>query len=345
MKSAVVSLSVLLIIALASAQASADNWGLDKSEISSGPDFAKSKAICRKLGDPAPPATDEPTPAQVKALKGCDSEKLYYGEGAAPDYVKARLCAFIEASGADDQVFGGSTILMQVYANGFGARRNLDLAMAYACQIDGAPAESNGRVLHIQALKTKPGPFDFCDDITSGLAEGYCQSRISDQQAVGREARLEAMRDRLSPAAQALFGPMKKAFDTFVNAHGDGEVDMSGTARAAEDIEEQDRVRDQFSKELDHLLAGHWPPATAADTKVADLQLNLTYHKALAWAAGKKNTTTVRAADIRTAQRAWLVYRDAFLRFAAAASPALSRDAVLTRLTKLRTGQLEEAVD
>ena len=37
--------------------------------------------------------------------------------------------------------------------------RNLEIATAYAGQIVGAPAESDGRVLHLQALKAKPGRF------------------------------------------------------------------------------------------------------------------------------------------------------------------------------------------
>jgi hypothetical protein len=31
-------------------------------------------------------------------------------------------------------------MFMQIYANGLGVPRNLDLATAYACQIEGAPA-------------------------------------------------------------------------------------------------------------------------------------------------------------------------------------------------------------
>jgi uncharacterized protein YecT (DUF1311 family) len=70
--------------------------------------------------------------------------------------------------------------------------------------------------------------------------------------------------------------------------------------------------------------------------------LNVSYRKALAFAAGKDNFSTVKADDIRKAQRAWLAYRDAFRPFAAAAAPHVSPDAVLTRLTNLRTAELDE---
>ncbi len=266
---------------------------------------------------------------------------MYYGQGLKADFRKARLCALIEAGDADNQVFGGSTILMQIYANGLGVARNPDLATAYACQIESAAAESDGRVLHMQALKTKPEHVDYCDDITSGLAEGFCQSRASSKAAVGRDAKLHALAAGLSPAARPLYPLTKTAFDAFVDAHVRGEVDLSGTARAAQEFQEEDKVRDQFEKDLRRLLAGQWPPASAQDAQTADAQLNASYRKALAFAAGKDNFSTVKADDIRKAQRTWLAYRDVFPPFAAAAAPNVAPAAVLTRLTKLRTAQLD----
>ena len=323
-----------------------ENWADERSALTSGPQYARSKATCRRLGEPRPPAGDRPTAAQTRALKGCDSEKLYYGEGARPDYVSARQCAFVDYDTTDDtEVFGGSTILMQVYANGLGVGRNLDLATAYACGIEGAPAEIDGRVTHLQDLKAKPSPkrFDYCDDITSGLAEGYCQSRASTKTAVGRDARLKALQARLPPAARALYGPVRKAFDIFVDAHGEGEVDLSGTARAAIETQEEDAVRDQFVRDLQRLLGGGWPRAT--DAAAADAALNASYRAALAANARSDVGGMISAEGVRKAQRAWLVLRDAYVRFAAAAAPATPRDAVLARLTRLRTAQLDALTD
>ena len=126
------------------------------------PGEGPSAAVCKRLEDRAPPAADRPTPAQARALKDCDSEALYYGEKGPPDFVKARLCAFQEddegkGDSRTEDVFAGQTILMQLYANGLGGvKRDLDQATAYACAIDGAPAEVDGRVQHLQALKTRP---------------------------------------------------------------------------------------------------------------------------------------------------------------------------------------------
>jgi uncharacterized protein YecT (DUF1311 family) len=327
------ALAVTAIPAVAFTQMSSPNW--DSTD-------ARIKAICHRIGAPKPPAADRPTPAQVAALKGCNAEKLYYGEGIKPDYAKARQCAFAQIqNGEGDRSFSGEAMLMQLYANGFGVARNPDLATAYACCIDGAPAENDGRVQHLQALKTKPGPFDYCDDITSGLAQGECQARHSNQIAAGRDSRLAALAGGFPPAARPLYAAMRQRFDAFVEAHGDGEVDLTGTARAALVIEEQDSVRGQFLKDLDRLRAGSWPAASASDAANADAQLNASYRKALTWAAAKDNYSTVKGDDIRKAQRAWLAYRDAYLRFAALAAPGVTKEAVLARLTRLRTAQLD----
>jgi hypothetical protein len=335
-------LKVSLVAAMLAASGLAQdhrNWG-DADEWSKDPQFAPSKEICRRLGAPRPPARDLPTAAQAKALKGCDSEKLYYGHGGKPDYVRARQCAMIEAQGSDDLAFGGSTILMQVYANGLGVARNPDLATAYGCRVWGAPMELRGRIAHLQQLKTKPETdFDVCDDITSGMMMGQCAGRASRGAAVERDARLKAMVARLPAPAARLYPEMRRAFDAFLDAHGTGEVDLSGTARGAFVAEEQDKVLDQLALDLGRLADGRWPPATAAEARAADAQLNASYRKALTWAAGK-TYTTIKPEDIRNAQRAWLAYRDAFARFAAASGKA-GGDAVLARLTRLRTAQLD----
>ena len=334
------------LLAILALLAGPENWADEHSALTAGPQFARTKGICRKLGEPRPPAGDRPTPAQTRALKGCDSEKLYYGEGVRPDYVRARQCAFVEADTTDDtEVFGGSTILMQVYANGLGVHRDLDLATAYACGIEGAPAESDGRVAHLQALKAQPSAkrFDYCDDITSGLAEGFCQSRASTKSAVGRDARVKALTARLPAPAVAAYASMKRAFDAFLDAHGDGETDLSGTARAAIEMQEEDAVKDQFARDLARLLGGGWLRAT--DAPVADAALNASYRKALAANQKPDIGGEVTADGVRKAQRAWLAYRDAFVRFAAAAAPTVPREAVLARLTRLRTAQLDALVN
>jgi hypothetical protein len=322
------------------AAASAQDWSDNKDEISSG--YTESKAICRGVRNREPPAADRPDARAAAALRDCDSETLYYGIGAGPDPVRARQCAFLEMRKEPDTgVFAGRTMLMTIYANGVGAGRDLDLATHLACGLDGAPAEMDGRVRHLAGLKAKGWTgrdFDFCNDITSGLAMGYCASHQADMARPVREARIARLTGGWSANEKQAFAALQRAHAAFVDAHGSGEVDMSGTARAAMEIEAEESARDAFVGLLQRLAAGRAPVFTRAQFAAADARLNTAYRKALAEAGPDSGTVTKEA--IRDAQRAWLRYRDACLAFAAVKFPAVTRDSLATWLTEQRTKML-----
>jgi uncharacterized protein YecT (DUF1311 family) len=323
------------------AAASAQDWSANKDEITS--DYTESKAICRGLLDREPPAADRPDARTAASLEGCDSEKLYYGIGMKADPVRARQCAFLEMRNEPDEgVFAGRTMLMTIYANGVGAKRDLDVATHLACGLEGAPAEVDGRVRHLAGLKAKgrtDRPFDFCDDITSGLAMGYCADHAAGMAAPVREARIAQLASGLTAPQGQAFAALRRAHTAFVDAHGGGEIDMSGTARAAMEIEAEEGARDELPDLLQRLAAGRVPAATPAQFAAADAKLNAAYRKALAEAGPDNGTVTKEG--IRAAQRAWLRYRDAFLAFATIKFPQVSRDSVAAWLTQKRTKMLE----
>ena len=89
----------------AAVPAAAANWADDKSFSNS--EYAQSKAICRSLKGLSLPATDGPDRAAAEALKGCSSEKLYYGIGMPPDPERARQCAYLERTARDGGGFSG----------------------------------------------------------------------------------------------------------------------------------------------------------------------------------------------------------------------------------------------
>jgi uncharacterized protein YecT (DUF1311 family) len=338
-------MSALALGLCAVAAASAQDWSENKDELTSG--MTESKAICRGVLHREPPAADRPDARTAAALKGCDSEKLYYGIGMKADPVRARQCAFLEMQKEPDEgVFAGRTMLMTIYANGVGAKRDLDVATHLACGLDGAPAEVDGRVTHLAELKTKGWTghdFDFCDDITSGLAEGYCTDHRATMAAPVREAKIAALASGFDPGQKQAFEALRRAHAAFVEAHGSGEVDMSGTARAAMEIEAEEAARDAFLDALQRLSTGRAPAFTHAQFVAADAKLNKTYREALAQAGPADSVGAVQKEGIRDAQRAWLRYRDAFLAFAALRYPQVSRDSLAAWLTEQRTKMLENS--
>lgn len=318
------------------------NWATDPE--ASDPDYAQSKAICRRLGAPVIPAADRPDAQDAATLKGCNSEALYYGEGVATDFVKARQCAILEDQrGDDDDTFSGKTILLQVYANGQGTARNIPLATAIACSIQAPIGGNNELVLGLQKLAEKPVHFDICDNIMVTYDIGTCVARDSVIAGYARDRKIADVLHRLRPASASLFPDLRTAFNAFAQAHADNEVDMSGTERAYTVIGEHDRERDQFLTDLTRLADGQWLRASHADALAADAALNRSYKKGLdACAVSDNNYSTVTASGVRSTQRTWIVYRDAYVRFAAIAAPNVPQDAILARLTKLRTAELDD---
>jgi hypothetical protein len=319
------------------------DWGTANDEWSSGGDYAESKALCRSLKGHEPPAADRPDAATAASLNGCDSEALYYGIGVAADPVKARQCAFLEMGSEDEAVFGGRTMLMTVYANGRGAKRDLDVAIHLACGIEGAPMESHGRVTHLAELKGQSRPeedFNFCDDVTSGLAMGYCASHQERIDGAKRDSEIARLKAGWTPAEKQAFERLRQAHAAYVEAHGEGEVDLSGTARGAMVVEAEEALRDEFVALLRDLVAGHYPRYDAGGYRAADAKLNAAYRKLMADTQPVDAPGGVTREGILAAQRVWLRYRDAFLAFAAVKFPKADRDSLAAWLTDKRTAML-----
>ncbi|HEY0311905.1 MAG TPA: lysozyme inhibitor LprI family protein [Allosphingosinicella sp.] len=330
------ALAFALSASLAAGPAQRYDWGDAKDEY--GADYAASKALCRQVREREPPAADRPNAAQAQALKGCDSEKLYYGIGVKADPVKARQCAFLEAEAGDVSVFGGRTMLMMVYANGRGAARNTDVAIHLACGIEGAPAESHGRVTHLAARRGKAGAadFDYCDDITSGLAGGYCAAHEENVAGAKREAAYVLLVAGWTPGQKQALARLRAAHEAFAEASGEGEVDHGGTLRAAMEIGAEQVLRDELLAMLRQLEARRAPNYGHARYVAADAALNAAYRKQLKSVEADAGAGAMTRQGIQSAQRAWLAYRDAFLAFAAVRYPAVPRESLATWLTLKR---------
>ena len=293
------------------------------------------------------PAQDLPDSATIAALKDCDSEALYYGIGMPADPVRARACAFAERGG-DDGPFSGDALLMTIYANGSGVARNLDIALALACKIGGAPAEIEGRRAHLMALKTGAGTgeFSWCDDITSGAASAYCADHEARIEQPKNQAQLAELAKRWTGATALLFARLREASDAFADSLAKNEVSPMGTAHAALEVAAKASTQRQLNDDL-KAFADNKPPSAGAETATgADAQLNAVYRKIMRVPAEPfaEDTGRVQQAGIKETQRIWLKYRDAWLAFTASAYPGLPKGAVINWLTLRRVNQLAEFV-
>ena len=283
------------------------------------------------LKAPDYPPRDQPPATQP----ACDSIAAYYGIGEPVDDAKARACAYV----AKDY-----DVLAMIYANGRGVPRDLGVARKATCDADGAPAEIEGRLRHLARIEaqgpTAGRPFEFCDDITSGLMMGYCEN-IAARRADQKRADDLARRSATWPADQrTAFAALRAALDAFVAAH-DGEVDLGGTARAAMVIAEEQAQRKAFVALLERAEASKIPGASAARAQATDAQLNTTWRQLKATSDADVRST-IKLANIQKSQRAWLRYRDAWVAFGHVRYPDVAASTWLAVLTEQRDKQLTE---
>lgn len=301
--------------------------------------------ICRQVKNVGYPPADLPTAGDKKALKDCDSYNLYYGFMGKSDPVKARLCAFGESNDPGDSPFYSKAMLMTIYANGVGARRNFDLAIKLACEVEGAPAEVEGRVKHLAELKSKNwqgSDFSFCDNITSGYMQGFCADHQEKFASAKRDEKLGVIQDKWTKADRQEFTALCKVADNYFDIRAENEVDQTGTGRAAFIIEEIAAQKVFFLKALEDLERGAIPQYSARQFKDADSKLNSVYQR-----IQKKPELeygSVTREGVKTVQRAWIKYRDAWIKFCSKKYPGMSAERISAHLTLKRVKELEEFI-
>ena len=211
------------------------NWG-DESEWRDA-EFARSQALCRAVRTREPPAAHRPQARSGPRLEAAIRRRFITASAGPPIRWRAPLRVRRGGGRADRRRLAvrGPAMLMTIYANGAGVPRDLDLAIRYACEISSAPAESHGRVMHLEELKGQaaPGEFHYCDDITSGSGGGQCAAFGQQWRDRERAAELRALTAGWSAAERSALARLAGAFSAFEEAHVQGEVDMSGTLRAA----------------------------------------------------------------------------------------------------------------
>ena len=297
-------------------------------------------AVCKRAKSVTLPAPD-PT---AKAGKDCDSQALYYGIGRPADPVAARACALRHLD--TDDLMEGPSILATIYANGAAVPRDYDIAIAYACRMDSAAAaEMEGRLMHLMALQAKgpdKAPFDICDDVTSGVMMGTCAQRDSDLEAVKRNAKLDALTRDMGEGHKAAFVRLRKMEAGYATTASENEVDLGGTARNALVVAARDAHHDAFVSTIQATQDGELAAASPADLAEADKALNAIYAKVMA-VSDTSTWGTVGKAGIKTTQRTWIDYRDAFTAFAKGGRT--SEMTVARVLTQQRTKDLAAFLD
>lgn len=287
---------------------------------------------CMRALRPEPPRA----PAS-RARMRCDASELYYrkrdqNHATPAEWRQVRSCA--EASGDD-------AVLMMLHANGYGTARDTEQALYYACKLDTAKAEMEGRVAYLAspAAASDALPFDLCDHVTSERMVAMCAGIQENRAARVRDLRLARFAAGLPPAARRPFARLREAATAF-NRSAAGEVDLRGGAGAGLSIRHAGRRDNEFMETLLAAANGQLPRANAAQLAEIDRELKWEYRKAMAAPSGQEQhpqrggATPAARAQVRKAERAWIAYRDAWGPFLAAANLRTDLASVKAALTR-----------
>jgi uncharacterized protein YecT (DUF1311 family) len=293
---------------------------------------------CLRVAKVKTPATP---PAPAASCKGAGYyDKIDQANVSDAEWARVRACAV--ADNDDD-------VMAMLYANGLGVPRNLDIATQYACRAGGALMEMKYRIAHLQELRTAPAArrYDQCDDATSGYLMGFCATYAEQRADKVANAYLERLRRQLPSTQVAAFDQLVAATQAFAKARGT-EMDEQGTIAAARMVQAVSTEKEWLREHLLAFEKGNVKLAAPAQLPTADAELNRAYKAVMATPSTDKDKpdavgdSSVTKADVRAAQRLWLKYRDAWVRFAALRYPAMPADALKATLTQWRAAQLDK---
>ncbi|WP_459204501.1 hypothetical protein ACQVRV_19440 (plasmid) [Ralstonia pseudosolanacearum] len=299
---------------------------------------------CMAAEDALPPIADMPSDAQKRSAADCVPEDLYYdtkhrAQRTDADWARVRACAFAQ----DD-----AGVLMMLYANGFGVKKNPPVATRFACLFGGAPAEAIGRVTQLSSMSRENSEpaFDICDAATSGFMAGHCAYIEDRQRTRDRTEKLAQIGSQMDAPAHSAFEQLQTALSAFAQRRGNSETDMMGTARAALSIQASAEEYDAFMSLLEQVESDRLQKVSHAEA----LQRNRDMHRGLqqvlsakgqqADAIDRLGYTTITRTGVAESQRAWNAYRDAWMRFARTRHPRIDPDSLAGHLTMRRIEQL-----
>jgi hypothetical protein len=303
---------------------------------------------------PLPPEAEKaPVP---KTSPSCASYRSYRGIGRPVNYSEARACAWQErlAQKADLRqnqeepiawIVGGSLILADIYFNGAGVKRDIPLAMRFACESEeGMATLALPDIAKRNGSLRAHGPFEFCDYAASTFTMNFCSGYVSEVEDERRSRYYNSLKSSMPPEQQSAFEKLLAAQNAYIKAHA-SEVDQGGTIRGIRTIGSQRILKDLFHTELVRFERKKWPALSDNQITTADALLHGEYVKTLQKLGSQTKEAidegAVTAGDLASVEETWQGYRDAWGAFARlrypAAVAAIRAEITLDRYRLLKT--------
>ncbi|MGB9457396.1 MAG: lysozyme inhibitor LprI family protein [Bryobacteraceae bacterium] len=305
-----------------------------------------------------------PLPAEAgkapvpKTPPACASYRSYRGIGRLVNYSEARACAWQErlAQKADlgqnqaeptAWIVGGSLILADIYFNGAGVKRDIPLAMRFACESEEGMAKL--ALPDIAKLNGSPranGPFEFCDYAASTFTMNFCSSYASEIEDDRRSRYYNSLKSSMTPEQQTAFEKLLAAQNAYTKAHA-LEVDQGGTIRGIRTVGSQGILKEFFHTEVVHFERKKWPSLSDDQITMADAWLHREYVKKLQQLRTQTKESidqgAVTSGNLSSVEERWQAYCDAWVAFARLRYPAavalIRAEITLDRYRLLKTIQ------
>jgi uncharacterized protein YecT (DUF1311 family) len=320
--------------------------GSDPTEGKTVKDAEDVGAICERYKNYSPGRNAVPTDEDRKRFsseKSCGFIEESAGKRKQLD--ELRRCCLVKGDCNRE--------LAMLFANGWGVARDYETATYFLCRDrESAEAEREGMLSHIREMRKSKRPEDlrYCDHVTGGAGQVYCMQLESDRKEEDWTKRLEVLKKKLDKDAVLRLDALEKAAREFAEEEAGflADEDRGGTGYPAEAAAEQLAAFEAFVSRLERLVKKRAAAANADDPKRADLDLNRAYKAAQKMPRIHCDEEDKSGCDaLRTAQRAWLKYRDEWRAFylllwKGAAAPEVLQREIETILTKDRTEQFKK---
>jgi hypothetical protein len=282
------------------------------------------------------PTEAEKTPVP-KTPPACASYRSYRGIGRSVNYSQARACAWQErlAQKADlgqnkeepyAWVAGGSLILADIYFNGAGVKRDIPLAMRFACESEeGMAMLARPDIAKLKGSLRAHTPFEFCDYSASTFTINFCSGYVSEVEDDRRSRYYNSLQSSMIPEQKVAFEKLLAAQNSYIEAHA-SEVDQGGTIRVVRTIRSQAILKDLFHTEVVHFEGKKWPVLSTTQITMAGALLHHEYEKKLQQLRTQTKEAidqdAVTAGHLTSVEETWETYRDAWVAFARLHYPA-----------------------
>jgi uncharacterized protein YecT (DUF1311 family) len=269
--------------------------------------------------------------AVSKEFPACASYRSYRGIGRPVNLSEARACAWRERDaqkaglGQNQReptawVVGGSLILADIYFNGAGVKRDIPLAMRFACESEeGMVFIAEPDIAKLNGAPPTHGPFEFCDYAATTFSMNFCSAYASEISDDHRSRFYSSLKTSMNAEQRVAFEKLLAAQNAYVEAHG-SEVYQGGTIRGIRTLGSQSILNELFHADLVRFERKRWPVLSVSQMTGADARLHTEYQKKLeklgAQTKEEIEDGQLTADNLSRVEGKWEIYRDAWVAFA-----------------------------